>query len=346
MSRMTLTQDQPMDMTLVSNCFIDHYMKDANDAQIKIYLYLLRLIGSGRDTCISDIADQFNHTEKDVLRAISYWEKKHLLEVSYNEAGEPCSLRFITPQNQETLAPVVSLVPSEPAAQPVKNTNTTAAKTGYSMDQLAALKKNSVFAQILSIAEVYLGRNLTATDVQSLAFIYNDLHFSFELMDYLIEYCVGKGKRRFSYIEEVARTWHTDGITTVAAAREFNYQYNRDVYTVMKALGRTSEPTKTEAEYVKRWYDTYAFDEDVILEACARCVKKVDRNRFEYTEGILSKWHKAGIHHMKDVEKADQEYAKVRVEKTQTSRKTKDSFNNFTQRSYDYDALEKELISN
>ena len=344
MSRMTLTQDQPMDMTLVSNCFIDHYMKDANDAQIKVYLYLLRLIGSGRDTCISDIADQFNHTEKDVLRAISYWEKKHLLEASYNEAGELCSLRFITPQNQETLAPVVSLVPSEPTAQPVKNTS--ASKTGYSMDQLAAMKRNTAFAQIISVAEAYLGRILSPTDIQSLAFIYNDLHFSFELMDYLIEYCVGKGKRRFSYIEEVARTWHANGITTVAAAREFNYQYNRNVYTVMKALGRNTEPTRTEIDYVRRWYDTYAFDEDVILEACERCVKKVERNRFEYTEGILSKWHKAGIHHMKDVEKADQEYAKARFEKSQSSRKTKDSFNNFTQRSYDYDALEKELISN
>lgn len=350
MSRMTLTQDQPMDMTLVPNYFIDEYMEDANDAQIKVYLYLLRLIGSGKDTCVSDIADQFNHTEKDVLRAISYWQKKHLLEVSYNDAGELCSLRIMTPHIQETPAPVVSLVSAAQNLQEQKSQQPQAqivpAKKDYSMDQLSSLKKSTCFGQILSIAEAYLSHNLTQTDVQSLAFIYDRLHFSFELIDYLIEYCVGRGKRKLSYIEEVAREWHTGGVTTVAQAKEFSYQYNKNVYTVMRALGRSSQPTKVETDYVKRWYDTYAFDEDVILEACERAVKKVDQNRFEYTEGILSKWHQAGVHHMKDVDKADQEYTKNKLERSQSSRRTKDSFNNFTQRNYDYDALEKELISN
>lgn len=345
MSRMTLSKDQPMDMTLVSNCFIDHYMKDANDAQIKIYLYLLRLVGSGRDTCISDIADQFNFMEQDVLRALSYWEKKHLLEVSYNEAGEMISLRFLTPQNQETIAPIVTLLPAEPVASVTEQPSSiTATKTAYSMDQIATMKKNADFAQILSVAEGFLQRQLKPADVQSLAFIYNDLHFSFELLDYLIEYCVGKGKQSFSYIEKVAREWHKNEITTVAAAKDYNYQYNRDVYTVMKALGRSTTPTQTEADFVKRWYDAYGMDEDVILEACARCVRKTDRNRFEFTEGILSKWKDAGVHHMKDVERVDREYAASRLEKSQSSRKTKDSFNNFTQRNYDYNALEKELI--
>mgnify|MGYP000110404848 FL=1 len=63
------------DVTVVSNFFIDEYMKDANDAQIKVYLYLLRMMTAGLTTSVSDIADKFNHTEKDVLRALKYWEK-------------------------------------------------------------------------------------------------------------------------------------------------------------------------------------------------------------------------------------------------------------------------------
>lgn len=51
-------------------------MKDANDAQIKVYLYLLRMMTAGLTTSVSDIADKFNHTEKDVLRALKYWEKQ------------------------------------------------------------------------------------------------------------------------------------------------------------------------------------------------------------------------------------------------------------------------------
>ena len=57
-------------VTAVSNLFIDRYMKEANDAQLKIYLYLLRITEAGLATSISDMADQFNYTEKDVLRAV------------------------------------------------------------------------------------------------------------------------------------------------------------------------------------------------------------------------------------------------------------------------------------
>lgn len=45
MARLTIYPDNHVDSTVVSNLFIDEYMKDANDAQLKVYLYLLRKIG-------------------------------------------------------------------------------------------------------------------------------------------------------------------------------------------------------------------------------------------------------------------------------------------------------------
>ena len=75
MGHFKIYQENYADVTVVSNIFIDQYMKDANDAQLKIYLYLLRVMGAGLCTSVSDIADQFNHTEKDVVRALKYWEK-------------------------------------------------------------------------------------------------------------------------------------------------------------------------------------------------------------------------------------------------------------------------------
>ncbi|MEG1847748.1 MAG: DNA replication protein DnaD, partial [Lachnospiraceae bacterium] len=64
MSCLTVYKDNGVDATLVSNHFIDEYMKDANDAQLKVYLYLLRIMSANLSTSISDIADKFNHTEK------------------------------------------------------------------------------------------------------------------------------------------------------------------------------------------------------------------------------------------------------------------------------------------
>ena len=75
MSHLTIYQSNYVDATVVSNLFIDEYMKDANDAQIKVYLYLLRMMNAREATSVSDIADKFNHTEKDILRALKYWEK-------------------------------------------------------------------------------------------------------------------------------------------------------------------------------------------------------------------------------------------------------------------------------
>ena len=76
MARLALYKDNYIDSTVVSNCFIDEYMKDANDAQLKVYLYLIRMLNANQSISVSGIADKFNHTEKDVMRALKYWEKK------------------------------------------------------------------------------------------------------------------------------------------------------------------------------------------------------------------------------------------------------------------------------
>lgn len=77
MAKLTIYKDDYIESTAISNYFIDRYMKDANDAQLKVYLYLLRMVHANMSFGVSDIADKFNHTEKDVLRALRYWEKQN-----------------------------------------------------------------------------------------------------------------------------------------------------------------------------------------------------------------------------------------------------------------------------
>lgn len=84
MSCLRIYQDNYIDATIVSNRFIDEYMADANDAQLKIYLFILRMMNAGRAFSISEIADTFNHTEKDVMRALKYWEKCRVFSLEYD----------------------------------------------------------------------------------------------------------------------------------------------------------------------------------------------------------------------------------------------------------------------
>ena len=84
MGRVTISSNCGEDSTYVSNIFIDEYMQDANDAQIKIYLFLLRMMSANLPTSVSALADKFNHTESDVIRSLKYWEKKGLVSLEYD----------------------------------------------------------------------------------------------------------------------------------------------------------------------------------------------------------------------------------------------------------------------
>ena len=361
MSRLTLYKDNLTDSTIVSNHFIDEYMKDANDAQIKVYLYLLRMMNSNLPTSISDIVDKFNHTEKDVIRALTYWEKRNLLRLDYDDKGEICGLHMncvSAPSKEAQIVPMPKIVPApeKEATESAESGRKAAAKTAssfekpsYSLDDIAASKKDESASQILFIAESYLGRTLSAVDIKTLLFIYKELHFSIELMDYLIEYCVGKGKREMRYIEKVAINWATEGVTSVRQAKNRSTRYDKLVYTVMKALGRQSDPTDLEAEFIHRWNKQYGFSPEVILAACEKTVLATSSHRFEYAESILSKWHKSGVHTINDIKKAEEEFRKNKESRPAKGASTKpvNSFNSFSQqRDYDFDKLEKELFSN
>lgn len=351
MSRIKIYKDSHADYTAISNRFIDEYMKDANDAQLKIYLYLVRAMNAGLSTSISDIADKFNHTEKDIMRALKYWEKAKLLSLDFDESKALIGIHIedlnekadCTAQEEgaaETvLAPVVSIITKQPApaAAPVK--------PAFSADQLRAFKDRQETAQLLFIAESYFKRPLTASEMKSILYFSDVLHFSDDLIDYLIQYCIERGKKDFKYMEAVAINWAQAGVTTPKQAEKFAYKYDKNVYAIMNALGKSASPTTKEVDYIKRWTKDYGFPTDIILEACERTVLATDKHRFEYAESILASWFKAGVHHKSDILKIDELFQKKKSTAPTRSAASNNKFNQYTQNEYDYDALEKELLS-
>lgn len=86
----------------ISNFFIDYYMTDANGDFVKIYLYLVRLMSSSGPVAVSDIADHFNFTEKDICRAIKYWISKGVMELIYAPSGEPTGINLLPLREPDT----------------------------------------------------------------------------------------------------------------------------------------------------------------------------------------------------------------------------------------------------
>lgn len=355
MSRLTIYQDNYTDATVISNRFIDEFMCTANDAQLKIYLYLVRMMSAGLSTSISDIADKFNYTEKDVMRALKYWEKNRLLTLDYDENRNVTGIHLM---NFAAAAPQITPVPSVSAPAAVvpissklnanafpADENTDAdkySKPNYSLDELKAFKSNDATSRLLFITEQYLKKTLSPNEIRTILFISDKLGFSEDLIDYLIQYCVDREKKDLRYIEKVAISWAQQGITTPGQAAQLTCKYDKSVYEVMKALGRNGSPTQTEAAYINRWIKEYGFAQDVIFAACERTVLATDKHRFEYADSILSNWHKAGVHHKSDIQSLDDSYRKAKSTKAVSNNK----FNQFKQNNYDFDALEQELLSN
>lgn len=359
MTHLTVSLEQGSDFTVLSNRFIDEYMVLANDAQIKIYLYLLRMSGANLPFGISDIADHFNYMEQDVLRALCYWEKNHLLSLDFDSAHNVKAIRIlplpskeasvssdITPSlSQIQQAEIVPLAPKLAISNVLAESSERMEKPNYGPDDLVAFKNNNETSQIIFIAESYTGKPLSSSDMQTLLYIYDKLGFSIDLIDYLIQYCVDLGKKKFSYIQKVAIDWYDSHITTVEQAKNHTGKYDKSVYTIMKALGKNTDPTTPEIAFIRRWSQEWGFSTDLILKACERTVLNTDNHRFEYTNGILSKWHAANVKSLQDVEALEEKH---RTKTTKTSSKNagnpKSGFNDFSQRSYDYEELEKALL--
>lgn len=348
MNSLTIYKDSYAGSTAISNRFIDEYMTDANDAQLKVYLYLVRMMSANIPTSISDMADKFNHTEKDIMRALRYWEKCHLLSLEFNDQKILTGIRFISPavtshEEERPLAPIVplKLVTSEPESS--KAVKTYPETVSYSRDDLKKFKENPETGNILFIAESYLKSTLSMKDLETLYFIHYELHFSVDLIDYLLQYCIDRDKKSFSYIKKVAISWAEAEVTTPKQAKNFvGNSYEKEVYSILKMLGRTSTPTPREADLVTKWYKTFAFPMEVISEACGRTVIATDSHRLEYCDKILSAWKTAGVATLSDISVADASRKKPKPAGTAP----KGGFNQMIHTDYDFDEIERQILGN
>lgn len=377
----TIKNPSSVSATPVPDLFIEEYMPQANGEFVKIYLYLLHMTHMPAfDISLSSIADVFSCTEKDVLRALNYWKNAGLMTLEFDSSHELSSLSFlpIKPLYQErpsaataakaAAGPALSSVPSAAAAGPQAGPAAglaagSAAQTALpasrpapqekkylSPGQIQELQKgNSDIKQLLFLAEQYLRKTLSATDMQRLLYFYDELHFPVDLIEYLIEYCVSQNHRSLSYIEKVGLAWHEEQVHTVSAAKQRTNTWSKDYFVILKAFGiRGRDPVATEVEYMNRWLKEYGFSMEVIQEACSRTIAQTAQPSFKYAEGILSKWKKENVRALGDVHALDEQHQK-RVRSSDKAAEarphTANRFNNFHQREYDYEKLERQLLN-
>lgn len=394
MSLISLQNSSELEVTILSNRFIDNFMPRANGEFVKVYIYLLRAVSSSFS--LEHMADRLFCTERDIFRALKYWEGEKILSLTYTTDRQLSGITLLEPfadaghmessassenifSTAGTSSSPVSAQMAAGISQPValtgsapKNVSLSSSNSAVSggtsselstsadyirsltPDHISELKQNEEVSQLLYIAEQYLAKTLTPTEMQKIFFFYDELHMSADLIEYLVEYCVSRGRKSMRYIETVALAWTRDGVTTVEMARDASSRFSKDYYTILKAMGISGRnPVENEISYIDTWRKTYGFDLELIQEACSRTVLSTGQPSFQYADKILSGWKKKNVHTLEDVRLLDAEHKKRQLEKAVSRKKqpaaqsqSNNRFNNFHQRDYDFTEYEKRLLNN
>lgn len=397
MTAINISSDIATSFTTVSDIFIDQYMPKANGEFVKVYLYLLRATCSGAGIAtISEIADHFSNTEADIVRALNYWASEGILQVQTGADGQItginlCSLAVsgiqaaqsniqsavadnaaqnnlqnrvvnnvaqnISTANIQMQDSVVEKLKSQATDKPAPS------QKEYTLDEIKEFRKNPDISELFFIIETYLKHTLSSTDTNMVLYWLDELHFSTDLVEYLVEYCITKGHSSLRYMNKVALGWADAGIKTVDQAKDDAAAHSQIYYTVMKALGITGRNlVDSEVSLINKWVGEYGFDIELVKAACSKTISAIQKPSFEYTDSILANWRKKDVHTLKDVEVLDANFAKaIKASATGSSQGTnaangsskpksnnsgsKNKFNNFNQRNNDYDKLEKLFLN-
>lgn len=361
----------PQGVTVIPNEFIDKHMAKANGEYVKVYLCILR--NGGTVSSAARLADELNSTEADVRRALVYWERAGILELSDNAASQNFGNQPDGDlENGAFLQGAGCAVPAGrelPGGEASLRAGTPAASRSSGGALLCGLEGDEEFSQLLYIAQKYLNRAFTPTDCDVFVNLYGNLHMSAELLEYLVESCAQNGHTSIRYIEKVGLSWHERGFKTAEEAKTQSLGYKKDIFAVMRAFGLSGRnPANGEIDLMDKWFGTFGFTREIVVEACNRTMAAIHKPSFQYADTILTEWSRLGVRTMRDVEEA----ARLRREnrkpagdpgrtegragsagngkagsfaKNRSGQKRNNRFHNLEEHGYDYDEMIWSMIN-
>lgn len=343
MNTITINTECKCNSTVVSNIFIDRYMPEASGSFVKVYLYLLRCLSdSTKPFSLRTAANDLDETEKNILRALSYWEQNHVISLSMeNNTLSGITLLELKEEKEKPPQNIIT-IPSALSSEPEDIYQTPA----YTEEQMTELLDSNDISLTLNVVEVYLERLLTPQDINLVVYLYDKLHFSSDLILHLYEYCIGKNKKKCEYIEKVAISWHKEGIDTIEKAQEYNLLFDSCFNAVNKVFSLGRMPMGPERDFIRKW-SSFHLPLELITEACNRTILNISKADFKYTDRILENWHKAGVSSLAQAKALDTSHSLMNsrpsleggVRQITSMTKSASNYNSYPQRQYSLEEL-------
>lgn len=266
----------------VPNVVVDNYIKLANEASLKVLLYILR--NNGKKLASDEAACALNLNINQIEEAFIFWENANILK------------RDEKPLISSSVSEPVS---EEKIAAPVKKSSIPSG-TGYSLkpSEIAQRVENSEDVRVMfNMAEASFGRPLNHTEQRSFIWMHDYLGLSADVLITIAAYCISIEKGSIKYIETLASDWSEKGINTLELVQdEIKAQEEKNTFNgrIMKAFGMTRRPTAKQQELIDSWKKK-GYSLELIEYAYEKTIEAIDKLNFPYINKVLENWYSQGL---------------------------------------------------
>ena len=197
--------------------------------------------------------------------------------------------------------------PPEPADEP----------PAYRDGELAEkLEGDGAFRRLTGEVERRLGKRLTTPDLSALLGLYDYLGLPADVIYLLVCHCAERVAQRFGpgrrptlrQIERERYAWARRGIDSQEAAAEYLRGCARRQGALpqyMRALQLGDRPPAAgEEKYLLQWQE-WGFSPEAAALAYDKTVLKCHEFKWPYCNGILKRWHEAGLHTVEEIQRGD-----------------------------------------
>lgn len=212
---------------------------------------------------------------------------------------------------EETLRVLGLIAPAEAVPEPADE------RPDYQQADIAQrLESSGEFRGLVAEVERRLGKKLTTPDVGVLLGLTDYLGLPTDVVYLLVCHCAERVQRRYGegrrptlrQIEKEGYAWARMGIDTQKAAAEYLKKYAERQGALpkyMQALRLGDRlPVASEEKYLTAWQEM-GFPPETVALAYDKTVLKCHELKWPYCNGILKRWHEAGLHTVEEVERGD-----------------------------------------
>ena len=290
----------------VPSQIVDEGLKYSDGVKLKVLLYVLR--HAGEELEYKSISQGTGVNVTDIPETLDYWvslgvlQKDGSLYEPPKAEAQPASVAEIEPVIEPELQPEEPPKPRFTVAKPQKPDYV------FTAQQLAV---DDELKFLVSEAQTALGKVLSNADVSTLLMLKDTCGLPLDVILMLIQYAISIDKGNMRTVEKLGVRWADDGVDSVEAAENkirLATQRTKCYSIVATAFGlkNAGSPSKKQLDYCSAWVTEWKFSPEMLREAYERCVDAKGEMKFNYIDGILRRWHAAGIHNLSELKESEQ----------------------------------------